>query len=130
MKVGAGETPPGRDAMTARLPASKPAESARADLAADNVPTRPLGREIDLQPGDVLVDRFEIQAWAGSGGMGVVYRARDRQSDSTIALKISHTDRAWNTEWFAREAQALADLHHPAIVRYIAHGATAQGAQY
>jgi serine/threonine protein kinase len=32
-------------------------------------------------------DRFEVLAEAGRGGMGVIYRARDRETDEVVALK-------------------------------------------
>ena len=40
------------------------------------------------------------------------------------------TARGKHEERFAREAQVLAELNHPAIVRYVAHGETAQGQPY
>jgi len=76
-----------------------------------------------LRPGDVVADRFEVVRRSGQGGMGVVYEARDRALGRTVALKVLDRTRA-NPERFLREAVALADLRHPAIVEYVAHGAT------
>ena len=83
-----------------------------------------------MQPGDVVADRFEILGSAGSGGMGVVYRAHDRATNHTVALKVLHPSRLGSDERFAREAVALAGLQHPGIVRHVAHGATADGSRY
>ncbi|MGO9834334.1 MAG: protein kinase domain-containing protein [Polyangiaceae bacterium] len=71
--------------------------------------------------GDVIADRFAIEGLAGSGGMGTVYRAFDRVTAAPVALKFV-THRENDTERFAQEARVLAELNHPAIVRYVAHG--------
>ena len=66
-----------------------------------------------------LFPQFEILELIGKGGMGAVYKVRQRELDRVVALKIlppaigresSFSDR------FAREAKALAKLNHPGIV--------------
>lgn len=63
--------------------------------------------------------QLEILELIGKGGMGAVYKARQKQLDRIVALKIlppgiGH-DAAF-AERFAREAKALAKLNHPNIV--------------
>ncbi len=74
-----------------------------------------------MQPGSVVAERFEIEALAGSGGMGSVYRARDFATGAAVALKLLRHE-AVHAERFRREAELLAELVHPNIVRYVAHG--------
>ncbi|MGK3988768.1 protein kinase [Sorangium sp. So ce136] len=80
-----------------------------------------------MKPGDIVADRFLIERLAGSGGMGSVYRALDRHTGETAALKVMSGRGLEHGERFAREAQVLAELRHPGIVRYIAQGATESG---
>ena len=75
-----------------------------------------------MRPGEVAFDRFEIEAEAGAGGMGVVYRARDRETGERVALKIMHGLGGDTARRFEREAELLAEIAHPGIVRHIAHG--------
>ena len=58
---------------------------------------------------DLTGTRYELEGEIGRGGMGVVYRARDRQLDRRVALKV--LDSA-----MADEAPLIARLEHPAIV--------------
>ena len=56
----------------------------------------------------------------GPGGMATVYRARQRELDRPVALKVVHAHLAadpWFADRFAREARTLARLDHPNIVR-------------
>lgn len=78
-----------------------------------------------------LVDRrFEVEGLARAGGMGSVFRARDRESGEPVALKVQNPSAMEHAERFARETAVLADLRHPGIVRYVAHGRTESGAMY
>ena len=83
-----------------------------------------------MKPGDTVADRFLIEHLAGSGGMGAVYRALDHHTGEAVALKVMWGHGLEHAERFTREAQALAELRHPGIVRYIAHGSTASGEPY
>ena len=65
------------------------------------------------------VPALEILELIGKGGMGAVYKARQKQLDRIVALKILPPgigqDAAF-AERFTREAKALAKLNHPGIV--------------
>ncbi len=81
-----------------------------------------------MRTGDVVAERFVIEAHAGAGGMGTVYRARDRETNRVVALK--HVGPDGEQSRFEQEARLLAELDHPGIVRYVAHGRAAEGARY
>ncbi|HEY2369501.1 MAG TPA: serine/threonine-protein kinase, partial [Polyangiaceae bacterium] len=70
----------------------------------------------------VVADRFEILSLAGQGGMGKVFRARDAQSGTVVALKQLTVLDADAAQRFDRESEALARLEHPGVVRHVAHG--------
>jgi hypothetical protein len=78
----------------------------------------------------VIAERFAIEQLAGFGGVAQVYRARDRMSGEFVALKVMHDASRLEVGRFAREAQVLATLSHPGIVRYIDSGITAEGEPY
>jgi predicted Ser/Thr protein kinase len=74
-----------------------------------------------LAPGTVLSSTFEIEELVARGGMGEVYRARHRITGDAIAIKTIRPELAGDpkvAELFKREAQALRNLRHPAIVSY------------
>ena len=63
--------------------------------------------------------QLEILEFIGKGGMGAVYKARQKELDRVVALKILPPgigDDPAFAERFAREAKALAKLNHPGIV--------------
>jgi len=66
-----------------------------------------------------LFPQLELSGLLGRGGMGAVYKARQKKLDRLVALKIIHPDSASDpafTERFNREARTLARLSHPHIV--------------
>jgi serine/threonine-protein kinase len=67
------------------------------------------------------VDRYEIIAPIGRGGMGTVYKAIDRERDLTIAIKVLKRffdldKRRRKRDYLGREVMIAASLNHPAIV--------------
>jgi serine/threonine-protein kinase len=86
-------------------------------------------RALAAEP-DVVADRFELFEPIGEGGMGTVYRAHDRARGEPVALKIVRVPDEQADARFEREAAALADLSHPGIVRYVAHGFTGSGERW
>src|SRR5215471_5773061 len=64
------------------------------------------------------IGRYEVQALAGMGGMGEVYRARDTRLGRDVAIKVLPAEFAQDDERlirFEREATSLASLNHPNI---------------
>ena len=63
--------------------------------------------------------QLEVLAFIGQGGMGAVYKARQKQLDRVVALKILPPgigETAAFSERFSREAKAMAKLSHPGVV--------------
>ncbi|MCX6057032.1 MAG: protein kinase [Chloroflexi bacterium] len=75
----------------------------------------------------IIANRFEIndleKDLLGRGGMGVVYRATDNQSGETVAVKTLNSEALSHEpnilERFQREGDALRQLNHPNIVKFI-----------
>lgn len=73
-----------------------------------------------IGPGAVLGDRFEILSQLGAGGMGVVYKARDRKLHELVALKMLKHD-AFNDsqglEKLKDELKLARKISHPNVLR-------------
>lgn len=73
----------------------------------------------DVASLQTLFPQLEILELLGRGGMGSVYKVRQRNLDRIVALKVIPPASARDPEFaerFAREARALARLNHPNIV--------------
>ncbi|MGZ4321655.1 MAG: serine/threonine-protein kinase [Solirubrobacteraceae bacterium] len=71
-----------------------------------------------IGPGSEL-GGFAIESIAGRGGMGVVYRARQRLPDRIVALKVISSEYADDPQFrtrFEREATIAAQIEHPNVI--------------
>lgn len=85
------------------------AEEALTDLAAQELP-----------PGAIVAGRYEILEELGRGGMGQVFRVRDRELDEVVALKTLRRRTDLNEETrtrFLREIKLSRRITHPNVVR-------------
>jgi serine/threonine protein kinase len=75
-------------------------------------------QELDLVR-ESLAAEYEIIEELGRGGMAMVYRAKDRQLEREVAVKVLPFSLAFDTEFverFQREARTAAQLEHPNII--------------
>jgi ketosteroid isomerase-like protein len=78
----------------------------------------------ELEPGDEFAG-CRIEAVAGRGGMGVVYRATELSLGRPVALKLLAPDRAEDRgfrERFQRESRMAAAIDHPNVIPVYAAG--------
>ncbi len=79
--------------------------------------------QLPLKAGDQL-DGYELASQIGTGGMGAVWKARQKETGRNVAVKIIKEDgipvgsaaRERRLEYFRREIRTAAQLHHPHIV--------------
>ena len=93
------------------LMAATPVGPATAQSVADK-------SEADLVR-EALAQEYELLEELGRGGMAIVYRARDRQLEREVAIKVLPFSLAFDAEFverFQREARTAARLEHPNII--------------
>ncbi|HZF47612.1 MAG TPA: protein kinase, partial [Polyangiaceae bacterium] len=72
-----------------------------------------------MQQEAVFAGRYLLERRAGAGGMGEVWKALDKETGQPLALKRLPAHDPGDATRFAREAQILAGLSHPHVVRYV-----------
>jgi hypothetical protein len=83
----------------------------------------------------LFADRYELHELLGRGGMAAVYRAVDRSTGRTLALKQltpprRREKRASHQALFEREFHTLAQLSHPRVIAVYDYGVTGDGLPY
>jgi serine/threonine protein kinase len=92
-----------------------------------------LGEEAKISIGTVLDGKYEITGVLGEGAMGVVYVARHKRLQRTVALKTLRSEFAAEAELierFEREARAASAIGHPNIVQVFDAGGDLGGTPY
>lgn len=92
---------------------------ARAALATETAGDPPSIAVPELSAVAAAFPQLEVLEFIGRGGMGVVYKARQKSLNRLVALKLLAPERVTDPQFagrFEREAQALAQLSHPNIV--------------
>ena len=123
--------------MKLGLPTGAEPDKAGASEPTSDVPTSatPPGGFVPPGPAELAKQfpQLEILELLGQGGMGAVYKARQKQLDRLVALKILPPQVAQTeafAERFTREARSLAKLNHPRIVSVYDFGHTEDGLYY
>ncbi|MBI2570421.1 MAG: protein kinase [Candidatus Schekmanbacteria bacterium] len=124
------ETSPLHAAMAEPLAASSPDAASRSNAAymslMRDVATRPAAESPATSDAPEARARFlgpyELCEILGHGGMGVVYRARHRDTAEPVAVKTVRISHHRFLQGIAREIHALARISHPGIVRIVASG--------
>ena len=91
------------------------------------------GKTTDPMLGRVIAGRYRLEARAGEGGMGVVYRSRHVLIDRVVALKLIRPDLRGETHlraWMLREARAANRVDHAHIIDIHDIGETEEGELY
>ena len=132
-RCGAGYDSPARFCTRdgfALVPAepSPPSSSRGFDLhrtGERRIPAARRGDPASGLSGRILDGRFELETRVGEGGMAYVYRARDRETGRTVAIKVLMARHARDREAVARlhrEAEVAMRLDHPNVCGVLAWG--------
>src|SRR5262249_11852388 len=124
------DSPPdlGRQADATPNPFSPPERPTKLLQPGNGDPTSPAETETKLdnaRPAVRILGDYELLSQLGKGGMGIVYRARQRSTNRIVALKVIRSDQlalltaGERQEWFERfrrEGQMAACLEHDHLV--------------
>lgn len=74
---------------------------------------------VQLEPGDIIEERYRIIGALGSGGMGTVYEVERLHDQRRLALKVTSETREHALARLAREAQLATRVRHPNVVSVV-----------
>src|SRR6266404_1693502 len=97
---------------------SKFCRSCGLDLASTPLKGEPEVSEVDLVRQE-LTEEYDVVEELGRGGMAIVFKARERQLERDVAIKVLPFSLAFDKEFverFQREARTSAKLEHPSII--------------
>lgn len=114
--IGGTTAPAARDAVARHLLECATCREIVA-AAASTAPVDGGAARPALAPGALLDGRFALEAVVGEGGMATVWRARDRASGDTVALKVIRDVGGPVAQRLFREAEILRAFVHPNVVR-------------
>jgi len=83
--------------------------------------------DFDCSPGDIVAERYRIEAAIGRGGSATVYRAVDSNSQQPVALKMMHMvidPTGVERKRFEREARLAQKIRHPHVAALLDFGQT------
>jgi len=117
--------PAQEDARTMKvcLACRKEYPSAETICAADG--TRLISVKRSVGTGTVVAGKYKLGKALAQGGNGVIYPAEEIGTSQQVAIKVMHEEYLSNpayVERFRREAETLAALEHPHIVRLVDYG--------
>ncbi len=107
-------------AIDTRAPTPMPADSSTATREVFTPRSAAAASAMSLKPGARLGGRYEILSVLGSGGMGVVYKARDLELDDVVALKMLKASALVDHEHLERlksEIKLARKITHPNVLR-------------
>jgi serine/threonine protein kinase len=108
------------DVAASELESQAEAEDERSITAVAAAPAVTRERAPEVQPGDLLAGRYQIEALIGKGGSGVVLRAFDRVSATVVAVKVLKAGLTHDPRWekrFQRELRLGRPVRHPNVCR-------------
>lgn len=86
--------------------------------------------EKDVRIGTVFDGKYEVLDFVGAGGISRVYKARHKELNRIVALKLLKMSRQIDLQRFKREAISVGQLQHPNIARVYSLSVSADGNAY
>lgn len=105
---------------------------AKSENAPSSAGEREMAKQLDILSRE-LPEQYEIIERVTEGGMGAIFKARNRHTGSVYAVKILHPDCDDNEEMHKRfflEAKVASTLKHPNICQFQDFGVTESGTAY